>query len=48
MAECGFISNPEEAEKLEQPEYRSQVAFSLMCGLNDFCAETGRINEKTS
>jgi N-acetylmuramoyl-L-alanine amidase len=36
MAECGFISNPEESAKLETAEYRSQVAFSLMCGLNDF------------
>lgn len=46
MAECGFISNPEEAALLEEEPYRRQMAFTLMCGLNDFHAESGRINEK--
>jgi N-acetylmuramoyl-L-alanine amidase len=43
MAECGFISNPEEAALLEQQSYQQQMAFALMCGLNDFHIETGRL-----
>lgn len=45
MAECGFISNPEEAALLEQQPYQQQMAFTLMCGLNDFHADSGRIRE---
>jgi N-acetylmuramoyl-L-alanine amidase len=45
MAECGFISNPEEAAMLEQQPYQQQMAFTLMCGLNDFHISSGRINE---
>lgn len=44
MAECGFISNPEEAAMLEQEPYQRQMAFALMCGMNDFCYNTGRVN----
>ena len=44
MAECGFISNPEEAAMLEQEPYQRQMAFALMCGMNDFCYNTGRLN----
>ncbi|MCD7741698.1 MAG: N-acetylmuramoyl-L-alanine amidase [Ruminococcus sp.] len=43
MAECGFISNEAEAELLEDGYYQSQMAFSLMCGLNTFCVDAGRI-----
>ena len=32
MAECGFLSNPEEAALLESDEYRRQVAFTIMTG----------------
>jgi N-acetylmuramoyl-L-alanine amidase len=46
MAECGFISNPEEAAKLEQETYRRQMAFALFSGLNDYHIDSGRI-EKT-
>lgn len=45
MAECGFISNPEEAELLEQEQYRRKMAFSLMGGLNDYHIDSGRIEE---
>lgn len=45
MAECGFISNSEEAAMLEQEPYRRQMAFALMCGLNDFHIDSGRIRE---
>lgn len=36
MAECGFLSNPEEAARLESAEYQQQVAFTLFTGLNTF------------
>ena len=36
MAECGFLSNPEEAKLLNTDEYQSKVAFTLFCGINDF------------
>lgn len=38
MAECGFLSNPEEAAKLTDPEYQKQVAYTLFTGLNEFTA----------
>ena len=43
MAECGFISNPKEAAKLESAEYRREMAFALMSGLNDFHIDSGRL-----
>ena len=33
MAECGFLSNPEEAAQLASDEYQHQVAFTLYAGL---------------
>ena len=36
MAECGFMSNPDEAALLNTEEYRSKVAFTLFAGINDF------------
>ncbi len=36
MAECGFMSNPEEAALLNTEEYRGKVAFTLFSGINDF------------
>lgn len=33
LVECGFLSNPDECEKLCTEEYQSQVAFSIMAGL---------------
>lgn len=36
MAECGFLSNPEEAAKLESLEYQAQVAFALYKSLCDY------------
>ena len=33
MAECGFLSNPEEANRLTDPDYQKQVAFTLYAGL---------------
>ncbi len=39
MAECGFLSNPEEAALLITPEYQQKVAFTLYSGLIQYCAE---------
>jgi len=36
LVECGFISNAEEAEKLQQDEYQNRIAFAIACGILDF------------
>ncbi len=36
MAECGFLSNPDEAAMLNTEEYRQKVAMTLFAGINDF------------
>lgn len=36
MAECGFLSNQEEADKLETDEYRSEVAFTIFSGICEY------------
>lgn len=41
LIECGFLSNPEEAEKLSQERYQRQMAFAIYCGLLDYCAQNG-------
>lgn len=39
MAECGFLSNPEEAELLEDEEYQAKVAFVLYSGICEYISE---------
>lgn len=39
MVECGFLSNPQEAELLKTEEYQRKVAFTIFSGINDFIAE---------
>lgn len=36
IAECGFMSNPEEFSKLQTEEYQSKIAFSLLCGILNY------------
>lgn len=36
MAECGFLSNQAEADKLETDEYQSQVAFTIFAGILEY------------
>ncbi len=36
LAECGFLSNPEECANLADEEYRRQVAFAIYCGIVEF------------
>lgn len=38
MAECGFLSNPEEAALLTTEEYQRKVAFTLYAGLQQWLA----------
>ena len=33
IVECGFLSNPQEAEKLSSQEYQQQMAFAIFCGI---------------
>lgn len=33
LVECGFLSNPEEAERLHDPDYQKQLAFLLTLSL---------------
>ena len=39
MAECGFLSNPEEAALLVTEDYQRKVAFTLYAALVQFCAD---------
>jgi N-acetylmuramoyl-L-alanine amidase len=36
MAECGFLSNPDEAELLKTQEYQSKVAFTIFAAINQY------------
>lgn len=36
MVECGFLSNPEEAELLKTEEYQGKVAFTIFSALSEF------------
>ena len=39
IAECGFLSNWEEAEKLNTPEYQDELAWALYLGVMDYLQE---------
>ncbi|MBR3629665.1 MAG: N-acetylmuramoyl-L-alanine amidase [Oscillospiraceae bacterium] len=39
MAECGFLSNPEEAALLVTEDYQQKVAFTLYAALVQYCAQ---------
>jgi N-acetylmuramoyl-L-alanine amidase len=36
MVECGFLSNPDEAAKLESEDYQKQVAFTIFSAINEY------------
>lgn len=40
LVECGFLSNPEEREKLKTPAYQQQLAFAVMAGYWNYLSET--------
>ncbi len=39
MVECGFMSNTSESEMLQNEDYQTKVAFSIMCGIINFLEE---------
>ena len=41
IAECGFLSNPEEAQLLVTEEYQEKVALALYNGIIDYLMHTG-------
>ncbi len=45
LVECGFLSNPTEAQKLSDEEYQNQLAFSMYCGICSFLEEYQVENE---
>lgn len=36
VVECGFISNPDEAQKLMNSSYQKNMAFSIFCGISNY------------
>ena len=39
IIECGFLSNPEEAELLQQEEYQNRIAWGIYNGIMDYFYE---------
>lgn len=39
IVECGFLSNPEETEKLKQTDYQTRIAVSILSGCCSWFAE---------
>ena len=39
IVECGFLSNPEEAEQLEMDEYQDKLAWGIYNGIMDYFYE---------
>ncbi len=36
LAECGFLSNPEEEQKLIDPDYQKRIAWAIASGIEDY------------
>ncbi|MBQ8858464.1 MAG: N-acetylmuramoyl-L-alanine amidase [Clostridia bacterium] len=36
LIECGFLSNPEECQKLCEKDYQRQLSFSIFCGMMEY------------
>ncbi len=36
LVECGFLTNPQEAEKLSQKEYQKILSFAIVCGIIEY------------
>lgn len=37
IIECGFLSNPQELEKLKDYEYQKEIAFAIYMGFAEYC-----------
>ena len=42
LVECGFLSNPEEAEKLCSPDYQADMAKAIYIGISDYFTELAK------
>ena len=42
VVECGFLSNPEEEDKLQTKEYREKIAFAIFAGITDYINNSKR------
>lgn len=40
IAECGFLSNPEDENLLIQSEFQGEIAYSLFCGIINYLTES--------
>ena len=36
LIECGFLTNPDECEKLAKKEYQKELSFSIVCGIIEY------------
>lgn len=46
LVECGFMSNPEESKRLQDPTYQRRLAVAIAAGYGQFCtSERGNANE---
>lgn len=45
LVECGFLSNPQEAQKLQQPEYQTKLALVIASALNRLSPKEIQENE---
>lgn len=43
MVECGFLSNPDETQRLKTPEYQTQMAMAVMQGIWNFVQSTEEV-----
>ena len=37
IVECGFLSNPDEREKLTDETYQKEIAYAIAMGVTDYC-----------
>ena len=42
LVECGFLSNPQEEQKLLQPDYQKKIACTVGCALVQYLEKRGR------
>ncbi len=40
IAECGFLSNPDEEKKLISDEYQDEIAYAVFSGIVDYLSQT--------
>ncbi|HWP51884.1 MAG TPA: N-acetylmuramoyl-L-alanine amidase [Clostridia bacterium] len=45
MVECGFISNSDDSQRLQQPEYQQQLAFKILQSVTELQIQNGKEGE---